>query len=195
MGAIATQAFANPRYGPEGLALLREGLERRGDRRAPDRRGRRPCRAAARHRRRRRPIGDVHRRGVQRVGGRPRGTWLRSAGEHPRLRGNGRLRSRRPSRATRAVRSPCASSTASTPPRPPAATAGASSRPPARRPARRGLCSAVGFAGRSCASTTTSGRSRSYAGSTISTGRCSSVSKYEVVKIDELDRIPCRARA
>src|SRR3954452_15087467 len=26
MGAIATQAYANPRYGPEGLALLREGL-------------------------------------------------------------------------------------------------------------------------------------------------------------------------
>ena len=26
VGAIATQAFANPRYGPEGLALLRNGL-------------------------------------------------------------------------------------------------------------------------------------------------------------------------
>lgn len=26
VGAVATQAFANPRYGPEGLALLREGL-------------------------------------------------------------------------------------------------------------------------------------------------------------------------
>jgi uncharacterized Ntn-hydrolase superfamily protein len=25
-GAVATQAFANPRYGPDGLALLREGL-------------------------------------------------------------------------------------------------------------------------------------------------------------------------
>src|SRR6185437_7544110 len=25
-GAIATQAYANPRYGPGGLALLREGL-------------------------------------------------------------------------------------------------------------------------------------------------------------------------
>src|SRR5436309_14332839 len=25
-GAIATQAYANPRYGPAGLALLREGL-------------------------------------------------------------------------------------------------------------------------------------------------------------------------
>ena len=26
LGAIATQAYANPRYGPDGLALLREGL-------------------------------------------------------------------------------------------------------------------------------------------------------------------------
>src|SRR6184192_2534995 len=26
VGAVATQAFANPRYGPQGLALLREGL-------------------------------------------------------------------------------------------------------------------------------------------------------------------------
>src|ERR687886_949928 len=25
-GAVATQAYANPRYGPEGLALLREGV-------------------------------------------------------------------------------------------------------------------------------------------------------------------------
>src|SRR5579859_6027500 len=27
LGAIATQAYANPRYGPDGLALLREGLD------------------------------------------------------------------------------------------------------------------------------------------------------------------------
>ncbi len=27
VGALATQAYANPRYGPDGLALLREGLE------------------------------------------------------------------------------------------------------------------------------------------------------------------------
>ena len=26
IGAVATQAYANPRYGPEGLALLGEGL-------------------------------------------------------------------------------------------------------------------------------------------------------------------------
>src|SRR5262249_35806513 len=26
VGAVATQAYANPRYGPDGLALLRDGL-------------------------------------------------------------------------------------------------------------------------------------------------------------------------
>src|SRR5918997_5724036 len=26
VGAIATQSYANPRYGPDGLALLREGV-------------------------------------------------------------------------------------------------------------------------------------------------------------------------
>src|SRR5512134_3277547 len=26
-GAVATQSYANPRYGPDGLALLRQGLE------------------------------------------------------------------------------------------------------------------------------------------------------------------------
>src|SRR4051812_5579866 len=26
VGAVATQAYANPRYGPDGLALLREGM-------------------------------------------------------------------------------------------------------------------------------------------------------------------------
>jgi uncharacterized Ntn-hydrolase superfamily protein len=26
VGAIATQAYANPRYGPQGLALLRDGM-------------------------------------------------------------------------------------------------------------------------------------------------------------------------
>ncbi len=27
VGAVATQAYANPRFGPDGLALLREGLD------------------------------------------------------------------------------------------------------------------------------------------------------------------------
>src|SRR5256885_15855648 len=29
-GAVATQAYANPRYGPDGLALLREGIAAEG---------------------------------------------------------------------------------------------------------------------------------------------------------------------
>src|SRR6266545_6031433 len=29
VGAVATQAYANPRYGPQGLDLLREGLTAR----------------------------------------------------------------------------------------------------------------------------------------------------------------------
>ena len=32
VGAVATQSWANPRYGPDGLALLREGVPRRGGR-------------------------------------------------------------------------------------------------------------------------------------------------------------------
>jgi uncharacterized Ntn-hydrolase superfamily protein len=30
VGAVATQAYANPRYGPDGLALLRDGLDAHG---------------------------------------------------------------------------------------------------------------------------------------------------------------------
>ena len=40
VGAIATQAYANPRYGPNGLALLREGLWAERGRRASDLGGR-----------------------------------------------------------------------------------------------------------------------------------------------------------
>ena len=43
VGAIASQAFINPHYGPKGLALLEAGIERRGDGRAGSRR---PTKAA-----------------------------------------------------------------------------------------------------------------------------------------------------
>ena len=50
VGAIASQAFMNPLYGPQGLALLESGLERRGDGRAAHRGGCRPRQPpAARH--------------------------------------------------------------------------------------------------------------------------------------------------
>ena len=34
VGAVATQSYANPQYGPDGLALLRQGLSARGGRRS-----------------------------------------------------------------------------------------------------------------------------------------------------------------
>ena len=86
VGAIATQSYANPRYGPDGLALLREGRsaeevvealtaadEGRAERQVGvvDGAG---------------PRGDVHGRGVPRLGRRPHGRRLRGAGQHPRLR-------------------------------------------------------------------------------------------------------------
>ena len=61
-GAIATQAYANPRYGPDGLRLLREGLGARRGRRAPDRGRRRPRPPPARGRRRERRQRHLHRR-------------------------------------------------------------------------------------------------------------------------------------
>ena len=50
-GAVATQSYANPRYGPEGLALLRDGLAASEVVATADRPGRRPRPAAARSRR------------------------------------------------------------------------------------------------------------------------------------------------
>ena len=52
VGAIATQSYANPSYGPDGLRLLRDGLSAEDGRRPADRGGRRPRAAPARHRRR-----------------------------------------------------------------------------------------------------------------------------------------------
>ena len=77
--------FANPRYGPDGLALLRDGLA--ADEVVP-RLTRRTTAAPERQ------LGVVdgqgrarvvHGRGVQRVGGASDGRRLRGAGEHPRL--------------------------------------------------------------------------------------------------------------
>ena len=86
MGAVATQAYANPRYGPDGLALLRQGLsaDEVVKRLTEADEGRDA--AAARRRRRRRPRRHVHRLRLPRVGGRPHRPRLRRPGEHPRLR-------------------------------------------------------------------------------------------------------------
>ena len=90
VGAIATQAYANPSFGPDGLALLREGQRREevleqlidadeGARGPPARRRGRV--------RRRRSRSRAHAASSGRAGAPGR---LRGAGEHPRLRGDGR---------------------------------------------------------------------------------------------------------
>ena len=89
VGAIATQSYANPRYGPDGLDLLRGGLLRRGGRRAADRRRRRPRAAPARRRRRRGARRDVHRRRAATpgpAGGRATATPRRGTSSSPARR-------------------------------------------------------------------------------------------------------------
>ena len=52
VGAVATQAYANPRYGPDGLALLRDGASAEEVVEPADRRRPGPGAAPARGRRR-----------------------------------------------------------------------------------------------------------------------------------------------
>ena len=89
VGAVATQAYANPRYGPQGLELLRAGAPGRGGRTAADRRGRGTRAPPARRRRRRGTRRDLHRLGVPGLGGRPNGRRVCRAGQHPRVRRDG----------------------------------------------------------------------------------------------------------
>ena len=85
VGAVATQSHANPRYGPEGLALLRDGL-------SPDQVVARLTESDEGRSERQLgvvdgagPRGVLHGRGMHGVGGPPDGRLLRGAGEHPRL--------------------------------------------------------------------------------------------------------------
>ena len=142
-GAVATQAYANPRYGPDGLALLREGLSADDVVGQLDRGRRRPRPPSAGDRRPRRPQRDVHRPGVPRLGGRTHGLGLRGPGQHPGL---GRHR-RRARRDVRGHGRPAARRAAARLPRrgpggrgrPPRPTGGGPSRRPARRRVRRPL--------------------------------------------------------
>ena len=177
VGAIATQAFANPRYGPDGLALLREGSSAEE---AVERL------TAADDGRAERQLGIVDGEGRSATftgeecnewaGGRA-GDVLRGAGEHPRLRGDGR----RAGRDLRGKRGQPLSAAAPRLPRRRPGSRRRQQRPAVGRIARRRSATRATRSSRTpsstCASTTTSGRSRSCAGSTISTGRCSSVSK------------------
>ena len=128
VGAVATQSWANPRYGPDGLALLREGLpaEEVVTRltEADDKRAQRQL-----------GVVDGQGRGASYTGeechdwaGHRTGSGLRGAGQHPRLRRRRSTRSRRRSRRPPGTRSPSDSSTASMPRRLREATAAASSR-------------------------------------------------------------------
>ena len=98
MGAVATQAYANPRYGPDGLALLRQGLSAeevvKRLTEADDGRDERQLGvvdAAGRG-------ADVHRLRLPRVGRRPDWPRVRRPGQHPRLRRRRSTRLRRHSR-------------------------------------------------------------------------------------------------
>src|SRR5881296_283719 len=81
VGAVATQAYANPRYGPDGLALLRDGLDAEAVVQrlveADDGRDERRVRVVDRPR-------------LQRMGRPSHGPLLRRAGQHPRGTGNRR---------------------------------------------------------------------------------------------------------
>ena len=82
VGAVATQAFANVAYGPDGLAFLADGssAEERCDVWSP----RQPARPSpGRHRRRARRCRDPHRPAVLRLGRWPGGRGFRGAGQHP----------------------------------------------------------------------------------------------------------------
>ena len=126
VGAIATQSYANPRYGPDGLALLREGLsaEEVVERLT-----------AADDDRAVRQLGVVDGEGARRRSPAPSATPGRAAGRATgtprRATSSSRRDGRRPRRDVRGDRrdaSPSGCSTASTRRRPRAATAAAGSR-------------------------------------------------------------------
>ena len=99
VGAVATQAYANPRYGPEGLDAAARGALGAGGRRAADRSGRGTRAPSARGRRRQGRSRDVHGQAecFDWAGGRT-GRGLRGAGQHPRLGARRSTRWPRPSR-------------------------------------------------------------------------------------------------
>ena len=161
VGAVATQAYANPRYGPDGLALLREGAS------AEEAVAKL---TAADEGRETRQLGvvDAHGgsatftgKGCFDLGRRADRPVLRRAGEHPGRAGDGRQRSPRPSRRRRAARSRHGSSIALRPHRRPAVIGAASSR--RRCWSSNATAGTRGSATSSstCASTTTRSRSPS----------------------------------
>ena len=138
VGAVATQALTNVTYGPHGLVADRLRLERARVARSADRGRPRQGRAAGRHRRRPRALGEPHGPVLPALGRRSFGSRLRGAGrsagragrdrrDGPELRGE--RGAARPSPARRAARGRPRGRRS---PRPPVGGA-------ARRHARRGL--------------------------------------------------------
>ena len=84
VGAVATQAYHDLRYGYEGLQALHKGSFRRQGRRRADHRRSGERLPPARCRRRRRPGGDVHRASVHAVGRRVERRLVGRPGQHPR---------------------------------------------------------------------------------------------------------------
>ena len=173
VGAVATQSYANPSYGPDGLRLLRDGLS------AEDTVARLTDADEGRDQRQ---LGIVDGQGGAATytgtgchdwaGGRT-GAVLRRAGEHPRLRrhrrrARGDIRGDGRTAARRAARS-----TASPPPRRRAETSEASSRRPCSWSRRTRAMPGSPTPSSISASTTTPARSRSCGACTASTRRCS----------------------
>ena len=168
VGAIATQALANTRYGPDGLALLRDGRERaRGARRRcwPPTRAATTARPASSTRAaaRRRTRAELHG-----LGGRPHRPRLRRPGQHPhgprrRRRDGGGLRGeQRRARRAAAAGARRRRRRRRRPARP-------AVRRDRRRRARGAATAATTTTWSTCASTTTRTRSESCAASTTST--------------------------
>ena len=128
VGAIATQALANMRYGPDGLALLREGL-------SAEEVVARLTKADEGREHRQLGVVDAQGRAATYTGeSASTGRAASSAtamrpGQHPRLGGDGHGARARPSRRPRGSRSPSGCSRHSAPRRPPEAIAVGNSRP------------------------------------------------------------------
>ena len=187
-GAVATQSYANPRYGPDGLALLIIGdleVELHAVRHLEQREahtGGQPKPSLLRILATQVVKGDVN--GVpvcgvvhldvtavaSRADARATATRRRETSSSPRTRST---RSRRRSRRPPAGRSPSGCSTVSTRRRPRAAIVVGSSRPRCSSSRRTRDTRTSPTPSSTCASTTTSGRSTSCAASTTCTTRSS----------------------
>ena len=190
-GAVATQAYANPRYGPDGLALLRQGL-------SAEEVVRRLTEADDGRDERQLGVVDAAGRGatftgirLPRLGGRAHRRRLRRAGEHPRLGRDGRragrdVRGVDGSLAERLLEALAAAQAAGGDRR------GQQSAVAPRRRAGRRLRGSLGRRARPARGRPRARRSRSCGGSTACTSSSSAGRRARVA--DGRRGAPCRAR-